>query len=362
MALAVGIVGGLLLCEGLVRVFSPQTLVSDVIVGDPDVDYRLRPNATGHMSSPEYSADIRVNSNGFRGAPILRANRRPVRVLVLGDSFTFGHGLAEEDTLPVVVEQELERASPGTYEVINGGVYGYSTGDQLNLLKKFGLSVEPDIVVTLLILDDMVENLADYRLTEDGSLERLAAASQYTNSRWITQFIPGASWLRANSHLFKFVGVRVLPVVAAGMAPAVNADSDQEGAVHVQAMGSDPYLAPEFYADKRGAAAVTTALLKNLAATAREHGASSLLLTLGGSHEIADGHVVPGSMTPHAHLARAALESGFANVVALPPLLAGCQTTEALFYPEDGHWTAAATKCVAPMVSAEIASAVSAEH
>src|SRR5690242_15673527 len=121
-----GLVAGLVLCEFAVRMLAPQALTSDVVMADPDVDYRLRPNTQGHMSSPEYSADIRINSLGFRGAEISPAKKPGVaRVLFLGDSFTFGHGLGETETLPYLVGRELEAKYPGKYEVMNGGVYGY---------------------------------------------------------------------------------------------------------------------------------------------------------------------------------------------------------------------------------------------
>ena len=49
----VGCVMGLLATEYAIRIFAPQALLSDVIAPDPDVDYRLRPGAVGHMSSQE---------------------------------------------------------------------------------------------------------------------------------------------------------------------------------------------------------------------------------------------------------------------------------------------------------------------
>jgi hypothetical protein len=303
------------------------------------------------MSSPEYAASIRVNSLGFRGGPIRDDKRRPVRVLFLGDSFTFGHGLPEEDTLPALVGAELDRKEPGAFEVVNGGVYGYSTGHELNFLEKFGVGIEPDIVVTVMLVDDMVENLAVYRLTINGTLEKLQIASTFNQSRQVTQFIPGASWLRGHSHLFKFVGVRVLPVLRSGIAPVVNADSDETAAELKARARAENYVKPEFYAERGGPFEVTTALLSQLAATAAAHGARSILLTLGGDYEISNGRLAPDVMIPHERLRDVAVRSGFSRVVALPPLLAKCAESRRLFFPLDGHWNAAGTKCVTPAVA-----------
>src|SRR5437870_4928590 len=51
----------LLGCELAIRILAPQALASDIVIGDDDVDYRLRPNAQGRMTSPEYSARIHIN-------------------------------------------------------------------------------------------------------------------------------------------------------------------------------------------------------------------------------------------------------------------------------------------------------------
>src|SRR5689334_11908014 len=152
-AVAFGVLIGLLACEFAIRIFAPQQLVSDIVTGDNDVDYRLRPNARGEMSSPEYAVTLRVNSLGFRGEEV-SANKTPGirRVLFLGDSYTFGHGLVENETLPAVVGQALQKKLPGQYEVINGGVYGYSTANELDLFLKYGRPLKPDIVVILVMV------------------------------------------------------------------------------------------------------------------------------------------------------------------------------------------------------------------
>src|SRR5262245_12457441 len=70
ITLALGTLFGFIIAEIVIRFVAPQALVSDVIAMDPDLDYRLRPNATGRMTSSEYSAEIRINSLGFRGEEI----------------------------------------------------------------------------------------------------------------------------------------------------------------------------------------------------------------------------------------------------------------------------------------------------
>jgi hypothetical protein len=347
IAILIGISLSFLLAEWMIRIVAPQSLTSDIIVADPDVDYRLRPNSKGQMTSPEYAADIRVNSLGFRGKEISLTKSPGVqRVLFLGDSFTFGHGLSDNQTLPYFVGQELERTHPGKFEVVNGGVYGYSTARELNLFVKYGLAIKPDIVVTLLMIHNMADNPKIYTLATDGSLVKKQVSSQYNDSRRATRFIPEANWLREHSHLFKFVGMRVLPVLRSGLAQNPNGDSNPTEAKKII-----DELSPEFYRMKGGRFEITTAILARLAKTATEHGARSILLTLGGKNEFENGKLILARMLPHEQLIGAAPGLGFSDAIALPPLLAEYKDKENLFFPEDKHWTAAATEFVAQAVA-----------
>lgn len=339
--------------EFLVRILAPQELVSDVVAMDPDVDFRLRPNARGWMSAPEYSAEIRVNALGFRGKEI-SPNKPPgvKRVLFLGASFIFGHGLRENETLPYQVEQELNRRDSGTFEVVNGGVYGYATANDVALFKKFGAPLKPDVVVILVMTRNMADNLSHVELTPDGRLARKNAGSDYSASRRITRFIPGASWLRGHSHLFKFVGVRVLPVVKAGHTETPpNGPRSLDGLDSPTGQNSMDELSAEFYRAPRGAFQVTAALLGELARMAEANGVKPILLTLGGAPEFAQGRLPPERLLPHRKLKEAALEAGFAGALALSPVLAEYRGNDKLFFPADGHWTATATRFVAPAIS-----------
>jgi hypothetical protein len=362
ITLSLGCVLGILTAEFAIRILAPQALVSDVIMEDPEVDYRLRPNARGRMTSPEYSVEIHVNSLGFRG-PEISAAKKPgvVRVLFLGDSYMFGHGLTENETLPFFVAQELERTRPGKFEVVNGGVYGYSTADELNLFKKFGVPLRPDLVVTLFMSNDLADNSNQYNLGNDGNLVKQEASSDYSKSRRITRFIPGANWLRERSHLFKFVGVRVLPVLTSGVF-----HNSSNGVNPAQPTGAvdelQPEFQPEFYKAKGGPFEVTTAILAELARTAKQDGARAVLLTLGGAYEFRDSELIPGARGFHQELSRAAIEAGFSRTLALSPLLTGYKGKENLFFPKDTHWTGTATRFIAPAVAKIIAQTAAADQ
>ena len=123
----------------------------------------------GHTAGSEFvwRADdivqnIRINSNGLRD--IERAYAKPdqtYRVLALGDSFTEAFQVAAEQSFPKIIEKLLNRNNPGgflNYEVINAGVAGYGTDNELLFFENEGYKYEPDLVLLALYIGNDIRN------------------------------------------------------------------------------------------------------------------------------------------------------------------------------------------------------------
>ncbi len=78
------------------------------------------------------------------------------RVLAVGDSFTFGFGVAGEQAFPSLLD-----ARDPNVEWLNGGVCGYGTDQALLFLEHRGLAWRPRLVVLTLCSNDIEENLRD---------------------------------------------------------------------------------------------------------------------------------------------------------------------------------------------------------
>ena len=141
---------------------------SVIMVGHPT---RLWGMAAGVRDNA--GAIATIHEQGLR-APIPNAPRPDgvERVMVLGDSTFFGHGVGDDETLPARLEAELvERGIQA--EVINGAVPGYSTEQTLLLLEEQGWSYEP----TLLVLgnlwsDNNVDGFRDIDLLKTAAVYR----------------------------------------------------------------------------------------------------------------------------------------------------------------------------------------------
>lgn len=102
------------------------------------------------------SGNISVNSDGFRGPeyPIVKPDNT-FRIIMLGDSKTFSFMLPQTDTLAIQLEALLNQNSQSLhYEVLNFGVEGYNTLQELEQLKTKGLKYNPDLIILNYVLND----------------------------------------------------------------------------------------------------------------------------------------------------------------------------------------------------------------
>ena len=113
--------------------------------------WRNRPDVSVPYGEPEFNTVVTHNQFGYRGRPVEQA-RTPgrARVLVLGDSFAYGVGVGDRETFSA----QLEALQP-ELDVINTGVNGYGTGQELLLLRDEGLAFAPDFVVVSFFWNDV---------------------------------------------------------------------------------------------------------------------------------------------------------------------------------------------------------------
>jgi len=115
---------------------------------DPEMGHQHQPNTHAFL----LGADVQINSLGLRNHEIT-TNKPPgtCRILVLGDSTTFGWGVHTEKTYPFLLEQSFNTHPPSTrwekYEVINTGIGNYNTAQEVASLKDKWLALDPDVIL-----------------------------------------------------------------------------------------------------------------------------------------------------------------------------------------------------------------------
>jgi lysophospholipase L1-like esterase len=88
-----------------------------------------------------------INAGGYRGPQRERAHASDVlRIVVLGESATFGYGIGYDESFCSRLE-EILRASGRKVEVIDAGVVGYTIVQGLERYRAFAKAYDPDVVV-----------------------------------------------------------------------------------------------------------------------------------------------------------------------------------------------------------------------
>jgi len=102
-----------------------------------------------HADMQIYGTRVRTNALGFRGAEVAAKQPGEYRVVVLGDSMTFGPGIADERLYTAQLEQKLRARHPGV-RVLNLAVEGYNILQYEAVLHEVALALEPDLVLVAL--------------------------------------------------------------------------------------------------------------------------------------------------------------------------------------------------------------------
>ncbi|MBU6365016.1 MAG: SGNH/GDSL hydrolase family protein [Gemmatimonadetes bacterium] len=212
----------LLLVEGALQLLyvpppqamaGPQLSAAGFYVRDSVLGWVPRANVSGeHTERGLFTSTFRTNSRGIRGRE--HALAKPAgtrRIVVIGDSFTWGYGVSNGETYA----DRLEALLPGT-EVINLGVTAYGLRQEIGYLEREGLLYAPDVVVVGLCLNDIYRpELAQ----PSGTPSYLRAPVPFTASSApadstaaappTSPFLAVKRFLGTRSHLYRFVIDRV---------------------------------------------------------------------------------------------------------------------------------------------------------
>lgn len=148
--------------------------------------YEHLPGSVTRHGHGEPMPEVKINSFGMRDDAItLEKPENTVRIVFLGDSFTFGMGLRHDDIVSEVLERRLNREfSPKTgkkYEVLNMGVIGQSVDQEYLLLRDRALQFNPDIAVINFFAGNDATELRrhDWIWSKDGHLAAVRDATHF---------------------------------------------------------------------------------------------------------------------------------------------------------------------------------------
>ncbi len=321
--------------EAAARTFFPHTLTHSVdergvrtnMRLDPENSWKgLKPGFRGRLVSGLFDVPVELDDQGFRPSiSVGSAAGEPLRVLLLGDSFAFGWGVAYEHSFGVVMARELARLAGRPVLLTNLALPG--TGQWADL-RWLALATYPDpevIVDGVYVMghvgsgSDLLDNLNARRRDDEDSANAPSAdlGASDEGVEWLRRI---RRWLKRNSQLYTVIEVRLGSFVLSRWSDLLRVDRSS-------ALIEQGWQVTEEY-------------LARLRREASRRGAALPLQYIPNQLDAAQGNT-----RPYERLGNVAARIGIPLAPNPLPLLRsedGVFHRNDFYFPIDGHWTRAA--------------------
>ncbi|HKP73107.1 MAG TPA: SGNH/GDSL hydrolase family protein [Pyrinomonadaceae bacterium] len=398
----VALVVGLVIAEVALRVVGytyPVFYTTDAVRG-----YALQPDASGWYRK-EGEAYVRINGDGLRDREHAKAKPAgTLRIAVLGDSYAEALQVPLEDAFWVVMEEKLQ-ACPAfagrKVEVVNFGVSGYGTAQELLTLRAKVWDYSPDIVLLAVTTNnDITDNLRALKKTDEipyfvyreGKLTlddsflqtrafRLRNSALNRAGRWIRDHLRVIqAFHQAHYALKNYLASRRTPAPTptqpdppAQATPATNAAPTPDAAVISDEIGIDNLVYHEpADAAWREAWRVTEGLLTLMRDEVKGHGAEFFVVTLSNGVQV---HPQPSAREafmrrvgatdifyPDARIKSLGGREGFPVITLAPALQQYAEQHQAFLHGfgaqlGNGHWNATGHRVAGELLAQKICEA-----
>ncbi len=149
--------------------------------------YHMRPNT---RYENVFSDTFITNDLGFRAVPTTPKQEGIKRIVVVGDSWTFGQGVTYKETFSHQLQEMLNRKGE-KFQVYNLAMPGWNTANEIAALQVFFSRLQPDAVVICPVSNDIDDGYAVWngRTVIQGFFGGASFRQSYEyESRWIRVF------------------------------------------------------------------------------------------------------------------------------------------------------------------------------
>ena len=140
-----------------------------------------------HIVIPDNQSKHFINSDGFR-SPEISENKpsNTFRVFVVGGSTTYGSGVNDANTIPSLLQKKLdEKNYAQTIEVINAGVSGARSVEEIKLIKEKLLNFAPDLIIAYDGYNDIKSYYGENIDPEDSQFSEKESSAINWKANWI---------------------------------------------------------------------------------------------------------------------------------------------------------------------------------
>jgi len=311
LLIILGFLFGSLIAEIALRVAGysyPEFYVLDQARG-----YGLAPGAQGWYRK-EGRSYVRINSDGLRDQEhSITKPANTLRIALIGDSYAEALAVPLEQSFWSVMKTRLEEcdaASGKAIEVINFGVSGYGTAQELLTLRENVWKYSPDVVMLAVTTNnDVLDNSRALKKVDEIPYfilrdNQLALDNSFQSSRtflWRQSRINrGGRWLRNHSRVVQALveGHHALKIMSASWrarwasresaaAPTTSPDQKPGVSTNAEELGTDNLIYREPQTDIwNDAWGVTERLIAEMRDEVRARGAKFLVVTLSNGPQV----------------------------------------------------------------------------
>ena len=339
-----GVVTGVLLAgvgtEVVLRVTDAVPEVESPLSGshqsDPYLGWSGKPNLRLYFRRPEFDALVQHDAEGWRQPEPPRPAAPSSRILVVGDSFTWGWGVNQGE----VFTDLLQAALPATVAVYNRSVPGFGTAQEYLLLQRELAARVYDAVVLMFYMNDLSDNISA-RQGRRPYFELVNGELRPRNQPALPVVNPVGQFLREHSRAYAFAQFR-LELLKRRFTGEANDEREYRTAPAV-----DFHAVPGY--------AVTARLLAEIQRLTSQHGARFFLVYIPQRSEIELDAPFPYVRSIHEMVDDIARSESIQLLDLSPAFHQHAKAGERLIYPIDSHWTPAGHRLTA---NALLASAI----
>jgi hypothetical protein len=334
------LVGVLLAClaaEAVLRLWGGIPEVAHPLFGfhdsDPYLGWKGKPNVRLRYRRPEFDVLVQHGPEGWRmpePPPPVHPERR---VLVLGDSFTWGWGVGQGE---VFTDRLQARVAPAV-AVVNRGVNAFGTAQEYLLLERELAQAHYETVVLMFFLNDVVDN-TDGRKGRRPYFELVDGQLVPHNQPAAPLLSPLQLFFKEHSRAYDLIDFELELLKRSWEGEA----GDERGYRTAQTV--DFHDLPGY--------AVTARLLGEMNRLAHEHGAQFVLVYIPQRSEFELDAPHPYVRAVRAMVDDITRREGIAMVDLTAPFREQTQAGAALVFPIDAHWTPAGHQVAADVLLA----------
>jgi hypothetical protein len=211
----ISILVSLFICEYVIRIVVPQNLSGTWIISTDKGLLVNKSSGTSRHQDGKRTVIYKFYEPHFRDTPL---NESSIKILVVGDSFTFGYLLDKKDTFVYHLQEYADKEfGREKFCFLNAGTGGWGTADYVAFIEDFGEIIKPDMILVIINRSDIERSIEReiFTLTSKTELDlkRNILKSSYSNLKKFANSVPGYQWILEHSHLVQLLRNRYVSLM-----------------------------------------------------------------------------------------------------------------------------------------------------